>query len=192
MDYSVREESFETVEEEWERILPQCPANTIFVTPWWQKTWWNHFGGDSEMRILSVRKGEEIVGIAPLMLNDKVLSFLGDTDLFDYHDFLVPAGNESAFYNTLCTYLDDMKGWTTIQLKSVLENSPALEYLPDLAKNKGYSSEIQQEDVAPIAVLPSTWDEYVASLNKKKPYRELPIALCYSFNQPGYELCQLH
>ena len=99
MSYSIQVEDFESIEDEWERILPLCQANTIFVTPLWQQLWWRHFGRDSRLHILSLAEGGERLGIAPLILGDDGnLSFLGDTDLFDYHDFLVIEGKEAAFY----------------------------------------------------------------------------------------------
>ena len=73
MPYSVKVEDFESFQSEWERILPQCPSNTIFVTPWWQRIWWEHFGDGADLRILSVWDEDELIGIAPLMLNGGVL-----------------------------------------------------------------------------------------------------------------------
>lgn len=166
MPYSVQLEDFEEIESEWERILPDTFANTIFVTPWWQKVWWKHFGQSANLQILSVRHDYDIIGIAPLMLNDGVLSFLGDTDLFDYHDFLVINGRESEFYNALCEYIVEMD-WQSMELKSLREGSPTLEHIKTLAEAKGYKVEIEHEDVSPFVTLPPTWDDHVATLRKK-------------------------
>ena len=166
MSQSVRIESLEDVEEEWEAILPSCSTNTVFVTPWWQRTWWRHFGEDSELRVLVFHDNDLTLGIAPLMLRDGVIGFLGDTDLFDYHDFLVPRGGEDQFYESLFGYLDAV-AWRKVDLKSVPHNSPTIRYIPPLAERRGYTVEVVEEDVAPIAYLPSTWDEYMAGLSKK-------------------------
>ena len=166
MPPSVRIKDFEGVEEEWEAILPSCSTNTIFVTPWWQRTWWRHFGKDSELRLLELYDNGAALGIAPLMLRDGVVGFLGDTDLFDYHDFLVPRGNETPFYETLFGYLDTVD-WRTMDLKSVPQDSQTLRYVPALAGRKGYAVEVVEEDMAPVASLPPTWDEYLDGLSKK-------------------------
>ena len=60
MPFTVRVNDFESIEREWEEILPGTKANTIFVTPWWQKIWWRHFGDGAELLILSVRDGDEL------------------------------------------------------------------------------------------------------------------------------------
>jgi CelD/BcsL family acetyltransferase involved in cellulose biosynthesis len=166
MSLAVQLEDFESLETEWQRLLPKTAANTIFITPLWQKLWWQHFGQDANLHILSVRQDEELIGIAPLMLTKGVLSFLGDTDLFDYHDFLVKNGKEVEFYDVLCEYLIELD-WHTIELKSLRESSVALERLKTLADQKGFKTEIVEEDVSPFAVLTPTWDEYQASMRKK-------------------------
>ncbi len=163
----VRVGGFEEVIDEWEAILPSCSTNTVFVTPWWQETWWRHFGDDSGLRLLSLRDERSVLGIAPLMLSDGVLRFLGDSDLFDYHDFLVPKGNEAAFYDALFDYLPEME-WHTIDLTSLPQGSFALEHVSNRARSRGYAVEVQNEDMAPVLRLPSTWDEYLAGLSKKR------------------------
>ena len=166
MDLSVKVEDFDSLESEWERLLPETAADTIFLTPTWQKVWWEHFGQDANLQILSIRQGDELIGIAPLMLTDGVMSFLGDTDLFDYHDFLVKKGRESEFYDVLCEHLLGME-WHTFELKSLRESSEALVHLKALADQKGFGIEIEKEDVSPFVVLAPTWDEYQAGLRKK-------------------------
>ena len=162
----VRSGQFDSLQAEWEEILPSCSTDTIFVTPWWQRTWWRHFGGDSDLRILALGDNGVRLGVAPLMLRDGVASFLGGSDLFDYHDFLVPKGNEAAFYEALLDYLEPVD-WHTIDLSSLSEGSPTLTFLPSAAEEKGYTFSVSKEDVAPILTLPSTWDEYQSGLAGK-------------------------
>ena len=166
MTHSVSIEPFEAIEDEWERILPSCATNTVFVTPWWQRTWWRHFGQGAEPLIMSVRTGSSLLGIAPLMHRDGVISFLGNTDLCDYGDFLATKGGEAAFYGALFDYLPALD-WHTIDLRSVPQDSPTLHYVPVLAQEKGFTVEVRREDLTPVASLPSTWDDYLAGLSKK-------------------------
>ena len=166
MPQIVRLDGFESIQQEWEEILPSCSTNTIFVTPWWQRVWWRHFGDGQELCLLSVRDGSETLGIGPLMIADGVVSFVGGTDLFDYHDFLVPAGRERAFYTVLVDYLSTMD-WQSLELSSLRQGSPTLVHLPAMAEARGYRVEVSEEDMAPAMALPPTWEEYVAALSKK-------------------------
>ncbi|MBM3934078.1 MAG: GNAT family N-acetyltransferase [SAR202 cluster bacterium] len=166
MTPQVRLEDFHLVQAEWTKLLPSCITDTIFLTPWVQTMWVNHFGKAPELRVFSVREGDRLVGLAPMMVRDGVLSFLGGKDLFDYHDFLVPHGNEDAFYPALFAHLKTLE-WTTMDLRSVLQSSPTAERMKSLAEAAGYSTELKEEDKAPFMPLPATFDDYVAALPKK-------------------------
>ena len=166
MSITVRQESFESITQEWETLLPLCVTDTIFVTPLWQKLWWDRFAEGSRLTLTSVRDGDELIGIAPLAECDGVVSFLGDTDLFDYHDMLVRRGHEEAFYDAIWDFLKGLE-WHTLDLRSLPEDSPSLAHLPRLAEHLGLTLEVQSEDMAPVATLPSTWDDYLAGLRKK-------------------------
>ena len=130
MTISIQKENFDSIGDEWECILPRTGANTIFITPWWQQLWWRRYGNsDASLEILSVRKGDSLLGIAPLMTRGDTLSFLGDTDLFDYHDFLVREGCEDDFYATLWQHIETMD-WKNMELKSLRESSETLRASP--------------------------------------------------------------
>ncbi len=166
MGICILQENFESIACEWEALLPHTAANTIFVTPWWQQLWWERYGGDAELQILSVRRDDTLLGIAPLMISGDTLSFLGDTDLFDYHDFLVGRGCESDFYDAVWHYALRMD-WHTLMLKSLRGDSDTLTHLPALAEQHGLRAEISDEDVSPFKALEPSWDEYLMSLRKK-------------------------
>ena len=166
MSAVVRRKDFEAIEREWEEILPRSITNTIFVTPWWQKTWWKHFGAGQELCLFTVTDGAESLGIAPLMLENGTLSFVGGTDLFDYHDFLVLPGSEARFYELLYEHLLTLD-WRRLELTSIPQGSPTLGILPALAERSGATVESAEEDVAPFVDLAGTWDGYLAGLRKK-------------------------
>ena len=166
MAVSVQPESFESIWSRWEEILPSCATDTVFVTPWWQKTWWDNFGEGYCDRILSVTDGDELLGIAPLMARDGVITFLGDKDLSDYFDFIVPRQHISRFYPALCKYLKGQE-WTSLDLNSVPQGSPTLEHLPLLAREQDWEVEIKEEATTPLATLPDTWEGFLSNLRKK-------------------------
>jgi hypothetical protein len=151
----------------WSRILAQLEGSPIFLTPEWQQVWWDQFGGDStDLRLMVVGGEEDPLGIAPMLLSGDTLTFLGDTDLFDYHDFILQNKDAAAFYPALVERLN-VEPWRTMELVSLVESSSTLEYLPNLYEALGCSVNIEEEDVVPGAVLPATWDEYLAALRKK-------------------------
>ena len=167
MTITVSKENFDSIAGEWECILPHTGANTIFITPWWQQLWWNRYGDDdAELEILSIRDEDSLLGIAPLMTRGDTLSFLGDTDLFDYHDFLVREGCEDDFYTTLWQHIESMD-WQKMELKSLRESSETLHRFTAFAQTSGWAATVTDEDVSPFADLDASWDEYVSGLRKK-------------------------
>ena len=161
--------SYPTIEEAepaWELVLGVSDAATLFLTPWWQKTWWKHYGGDAELAVYVASDGERPIGVAPLVRSDGVLDLLGATDLFDYRDFIVERGREEKFCTALLGHLSELE-WHTLRLESVRESSTTLQALGRAAESAGMSVETELEDVAPVAALPATWEEFVSGLSKK-------------------------
>ena len=161
-----RLDSYQGAETQWHNLLPSCTVDTLFITHEWQRVWWERFGDGVEMILLMLEDDGGLDGIAPLARRDGTISFVGDQDLFDYNDFLVARGAEPRFYPCLLDHLEG-ESWEMLKLMSLPEDSPTLAYLPDLAREHGYSVEVSQEGVAPGVRLPDTWDAYVESLSKK-------------------------
>ena len=167
MDYSLSLESFRSVEAEWQSILSASDHNNIFLTPYWQEAWWESMGAaGQELRIVKLSDGESAIGIAPLMKSQGLVTFLGSTDLWDMHDFIVVRGREQDFYGGLVDYLDTEE-WSEVRLESLPEGSHTLSHLPALALDRGYRVERTEEDTLMGVSLPGTWDEYLTGLRKK-------------------------
>ena len=167
MTISVCHESFDSIWERWENILPLSATNTVFVTPGWQKAWWNNFGDDIQSLILSVNDGVELLGVAPLMSDGNgVVTFLGDRDLSDYFDFVVPRDSGDKFYPAILEYLSGLE-WESLDLPSLPSGSPTLEHIPNLAERMGWKVSLEEEETTPKTDLPDSWDEFLLGLRKK-------------------------
>lgn len=147
----------------WGGILARLGWSAVFLTPEWQESWWTEFGSAEELRLSAIGPQDAPLGIAPLQLSGGRLTFLGDTDLFDYHDFIT---DDPAFYPALLDHVED-EPWRTMELTSVPEWSPTFRLLPDAARRRGYAVRTELEDVVPGIVLPRSWDAYLAGLRKK-------------------------
>ena len=167
MAYSFSIDSFEEIESEWEDILSNSISNNIFLTPYWQKTWWENMKTTKqELRIVRLLENGATIGIAPLMKDNGLITFLGGTDLCDIHDFIIANGQEYNFFQALMGYLEHEQ-WLEIKLESILKDSPTLIHLPALAQNMGYKTIQSEEDNLMGVTLPSTWEEYLLGLRKK-------------------------
>ncbi len=95
------------------------------------------------------------------------MSLLGSVDVCDYLDFVAAPGMERDFFTVLFNDLKQ-KGVTHLDLKSLRSDSTVLTSLIGLAQDQGYKVLCQPEDVSLELDLPSTWEEYLATLTAKQ------------------------
>ena len=164
---------FDALADEWNDLLHRSPADTIFLTLEYQRTWWQHLG-EGDLLILAVRDGEELVGIAPLFAvvnpqGQRVLATVGCVEVSDYLDLIVARGREEEVYGALVAHLaGGGVEWDALDLCNVHQDSPTLALLPALAEARGWTLETARDDVCPVVQLPTTWDEYLQMLSKKQ------------------------
>src|SRR3989304_5453286 len=94
------------------------------------------------------------------------IHFGGDREICDYMDFVAAAGEEEAVVSAVLRSLGE-EPWEELVLWAVPEGSPTLRALQSAAPGFGLRVNIESEDVCPQLELPATWDEYLASLDKK-------------------------
>jgi CelD/BcsL family acetyltransferase involved in cellulose biosynthesis len=141
--------------------------SSVFVLPDWMEVWWQIFGSEADMLVRTVQAGEKVVGIAPLMAKNGMAYLIGDTDVCDYHDFIITPGLEEEFYNLI---LDDLKknGIRHLDLKHLRPDSTVLSTLTAVAENRRYPVVCSQDDLSLEMDLPLLWDEYLATLSSKQ------------------------
>jgi CelD/BcsL family acetyltransferase involved in cellulose biosynthesis len=164
---TVSREDLTTLEPEWRELLVSCPSHaSIFQSATWLRTWWDEFGADRELVLLSVRDGQRLVGVVPLMREGNRLSFAGDTRVCDYMDFPCTSGRERELLAAIFRSLGE-EPWEEMSLWALREDSPILAVLPAVCTEIGLTFASDHEDVCPQIALPRDFEEYMASLDKK-------------------------
>ncbi len=165
--YTINVESFDSITSVWNDLRHRLSWGSVFVLPAWLKVWWEAFGGETELYLRTVRHGEEIIGFAPLLVNEETASFVGGANVCDYLDFVILPRREKDFFEVL---LDDLsgKGVKKLDLKPLRPDSTVLNHLPSIARKRRYYVNCCPEDVSLELDLPSTWNEYLAILNSKQ------------------------
>lgn len=138
-----------------------------FISPEWLQVWWQVFGSGAKPYIRTVKQGETVIGVAPLMLKDGTACFLGNTDVCDYQDFIIVPGMEKDFFNTL---LDDIKknGSKQLDLKHVRPDSSVITSLKPLAESRNYKVITEQDAVSFEMQLPATFEAYLEAISTKQ------------------------
>ncbi len=167
MSYTIKRESFDSFASCWANPSHSLKWSSLFVLPAWLEAWWQELGTGAELHLDAVRQGEEIIGIAPLLVREGKASLIGSVDVCDHLDFVVAPGKERDFFNIL---LDDLKekGINHLDLRPLRPDSTVLTHLVTIAQNRGYEVLCHPEDISFELALPSTWDEYLAILTTKQ------------------------
>lgn len=166
LDVAVLEETenFALLEEEWDDLYRHSPLATPFQSWAWLYSWWESYGQDYELRLVTVRAGDLLVGIAPMMLERgrgiRKLLFVG-TGLTDYNDMLVRQGWEALVSEAGRRALERMGGWHVTELQELRPTAATW----DLFRVwKGPKISIEQSVCPVIEVKP--WDELLMSVSK--------------------------
>jgi CelD/BcsL family acetyltransferase involved in cellulose biosynthesis len=155
--------SFEALEEEWEDLYRNSPSATPFQSWSWLYSWWESFGDEYELRLITVRDGGLLVGLMPLMLERRWgfrrLLFIGK---FDQLDLLARRGWEYKVSEVGIRALGQMMGsWHVVDLKAV---SPYAAAWDVYRQWNGPKTHIPIAHYLYIEVKP--WDELIASLSR--------------------------
>lgn len=141
-----------------------------FNTFEWVINWWKYFGSGKKLWILLVVDDNGPIGIAPFMITFgemglpvRRIKFIGSNNS-DYLDFIVRYGCEDIFYQSLIKYLEVViDQFTVLDLEHLPEDSGIYPYI--MGSGLYYDYDVQ--DICPYIQLPSTWDEYLGTLDGK-------------------------
>jgi CelD/BcsL family acetyltransferase involved in cellulose biosynthesis len=131
----------------------------------WAEAWWPHFARDAEPFVFVVRDGDEIVGLAPLVLRHRggfrILEPAG-MEPGDYWDVLAAPEHREAVAAAFAHALREHAGeWDAWILRCLPADSP-VEAALDAA---GLRSLLRPRIQSPAIALPGSFDEYLASLS---------------------------
>jgi CelD/BcsL family acetyltransferase involved in cellulose biosynthesis len=133
----------------------------------WLQAWWNNFGQQQDLYLLSIRHARRTIGIAPLWRNDRAASLIGNQNVCDNLDFMVASDRTAEFYSTLLNHLiqDDI---TRLDLGLIRPDSSAYTGLLPMAEKMGCRIHCEPAATSYEVELPDTWNAYLASLSGKE------------------------
>lgn len=137
----------------WNRVLRQSEVRSVFFTWQWLSTWWECFGADAELYTFAVMRGEELIGIAPLLRRhedgERIVEFLG-ADLSDYCDVLASEEDKADVLATVFGALMRRRDrWDRIRLRNIPEDSSTPRLLERLALPEEFNLDVRPGAVCP-------------------------------------------
>ena len=165
--YTVESETLESVFTHWQRVGSILPWNCLFVLPVWLKPWWNNFGHNSALYLLSIRHEGRIIGIAPLQRKDDTVRLIGNENVCDNLDFIVAPEKSAEFYGILLNHLRQ-DGVKRLELEPVRQDSSVMAQLLPMAEKNGCRISYEGNDMSFEMALPGSWDDYLTLLSGKE------------------------
>lgn len=173
---------FAALSTEWDTLLEQSAANTIALTHDWLLTWWEVFGTGRELCVLTVRDGNALIGVAPLLKRRvsslgvpmRRLEFLAsgedstDEICSPYLDFILQNGREADALKAIFRFLhEEETAWDEIVLTELLDSSPSLSVITTEAEAAELKCEIVESGEAVYLPLSTDWDTIMEQVSRK-------------------------
>lgn len=191
--------SFEEAKADWQTL-----ENSIFHYPF-QSWWYNnlftqHFSDEKDIHILGVFDNpstslrENCLAIGAFEVVGQTVKFLGTKDvsktsglvqdITDFGDLLYSEDGKtkaSEIWEQIKNHFKN-EGLQTVQLDYVREDSPTYSVLKT-------QTTPQQDETSPFIVLPTSWDEYLTTLEKKQRH-ELKRKINRLEKETAFHLCK--
>lgn len=157
-------------------MLDPDSSTNIFLHPEWLKLWWRHKATPScELAVVTVRDNNDtLLGIGPWYIeqtsDERVVRFLGCTDIVDYLDIVACPGMEQQVLTELLLFMtsDETLTWTRFELCNIPGISGTLQGVQAVAAATDLKLTPETEEVCPVIVLPTDYEDYLAGLDKKQ------------------------
>lgn len=157
----------------WNSLLTESSSNTIFLTWEWLEAWWNNYGRDRALFVLSAWEGDSLEGLAPLFLDRfrrwgakrTCLRLIGDgSHDSDYLDCIGRRGREN---EVIAAFLECQRSrWDCLEFHGTLECSPCLAALMNFARGKSWTISSEPIPCATLS-LPRNWNNYLRLLKPR-------------------------
>lgn len=161
--------------EAWDDLLLQSDGANAQLTREWLGSWWETFGRNSRLALVTVRDAGKITGIAPLMVTKvigkagaalKKLTFIGDGHT-DYHDVLIADERREETVRTLVEFiLRERESWDALCFQNFRGDSANLPVLREAFKDTPLTLAQRVNIQSPYISLEGTWADYYGAVGK--------------------------
>jgi CelD/BcsL family acetyltransferase involved in cellulose biosynthesis len=135
----------EELEGEWARLWARCPETTVFQSPEWIISWWNHLKQGTPW-VLTFRSARALTGLATFYIRDGQLMPMG-SGVSDYLDILFETAARAPIIRSLSDHLASAAHlWRHCYFHQLRPGSPLLE----LRAPEGCASQISASEPCPV------------------------------------------
>lgn len=166
-------EEFEDLRDRWNQLLAQSANNDVFLTWEWLFSWWKVFNTGKQLWLVTAWKPEQLVGIAPLMLEKrgklklgaKILCSLG-TPMNDVGGFILQDQDTQILEALINFIMEHKKKWDILEFTEFLVEGPEIEAIKAVFDKPGFS-QIEKDREHYFVPVHESWNDYYDGLSKK-------------------------
>lgn len=158
---------------EWRVLLGRDPNRHVFATAQWNRLWWDEFGSDKDLFLMTMRRGDRLVAIVPLYRQREadalVLRFVGGVDLTDYLGPICSEDDRDDVAEALTGWLESTDvEWDQFDAHNMPVPLGFAELLVDWTDRRSMPFTLELEETSAVLRLPPGWDAYLAALETKE------------------------
>lgn len=152
---------------EWRGLVDADPEATVFHSPRFLKPYWDEVAG-ARLRVALVEVGRDTVAVVAFETRDRVLTFLGGSEVTDYLGPIgIPEATEAAA-KELMTGLAGRTDWDLADLRGLPHDGRWLAALREAAGDAALAAHAGEDGVAPLLALPGSFEAYLRELGGKR------------------------
>ncbi len=176
------ERELDALKAEWTALEQEAACTSIFTTWDWQRLWWKHYGMAHSLRIVVVRDGARVVGIAPMYHRpQRLLGIWPSTEVIpmgvggdtapDDLDPLLLAGCEEPAALAIARCLVDRGDWSALSVTDARPHGEWLRALRTVLAERSIPCWSTGEVRITYGDLPASWEHFLAGLHSDRRQR---------------------
>jgi CelD/BcsL family acetyltransferase involved in cellulose biosynthesis len=167
---------FLNLEKDWNRIVKNSAHNTIFYRHEWFRCWWRAYGKNKQLFIVTIREGEELICLAPLMITKGKFRSLPvwkvefiENDESPRCDFILSQEKDrlKLIKSIVEFLLKSNQSWDLVFLRKIPKDSKTCKYLMNICSNEGLRVCMNQSLKSPFLRIACDWETFYKSTSQR-------------------------
>ena len=161
------------LKEDWAELLQKTPDHNVFQSFTYLWEWWKYFGFWNELRIVVIRRREEVIGIAPLMLEHfpifgkivRKLMFIS-APMEMSRPKLIFGENSATCLPALLAWLERHRNtWDILDIDEQVQDQNSRSICDWFRQNRYLIAE--SSTICPYIDIAGTWEQFLASRSRR-------------------------
>lgn len=166
-----------SIKSKWNALLAESDTKTVELTYEWQISYWESFHQNSELFILLVVEGTEIIALAPLKrtfygipgARIRCLEIISASES-NYQDLVIGRNTNEVLHCILNYLIRNKEDWDLLCLKHIPETSNSANFFLKVLDSYPLR-ELAATDKCAYLQIDTTWEEHKKGLGKDRKHR---------------------